>query len=147
MRDFVSEQQRLRDQNEVFHRAVENLSRTGLLGVGPAGEVRCCNRALTSVLGLGVIRHISDLDRLMPGLTARIEAIEEGGTLEVPIGSEMRIYNFEIGKYTVMDGNTPVRLYVFEEKAESRTEAERSESAQWQKMTRPSGPRAPSGRR
>lgn len=136
VRDFVSEQQRLRDQNEVFHRAVENLSRTGLLGVGPAGEVRCCNRALTSVLGLGVIRHISDLDRLMPGLTARIEAIEEGGTLEVPIGSEMRIYNFEIGKYTVMDGNTPVRLYVFEEKAESRTEAERSESAQWQKMTR-----------
>ena len=121
MRDFVSEQQRLRDQNEVFHRAVENLSRTGLLGVGPAGEVRCCNRALTSVLGLGVIRHISDLDRL---------------TLEVPIGSEMRIYNFEIGRYTVMDGNTPVRLYVFEEKAESRTEAERSESAQWQKMTR-----------
>ena len=136
VRDFVSEQQRLRDQNEVFHRAVENLSRTGLLGVGPAGEVRCCNRALTSVLGLGVIRHISDLDRLMPGLTARIEAIEEGGTLEVPIGSEMRIYNFEIGKYTVMDGNTPVRVYVFEEKAESRTEAERSESAQWQKMTR-----------
>ena len=136
VRDFVSEQQRLRDQNEVFHRAVENLSRTGLLGVGPAGEVRCCNRALTSVLGLGVIRHISDLDRLMPGLTARIEAIEEGGTLEVPIGSEMRIYNFEIGKYTVMDGNTPVRIYVFEEKAESRTEAERSESAQWQKMTR-----------
>lgn len=136
VRDFVSEQQRLRDQNEVFHRAVENLSRTGLLGVGPAGEVRCCNRALTSVLGLGVIRHISDLDRLMPGLTARIEAIEEGGTLEVPIGSEMRIYNFEIGKYTVMDGNTPVRLYVFEEKTGSRTEAERSESAQWQKMTR-----------
>lgn len=136
VRDFVSEQQRLRDQNEVFHRAVENLSRTGLLGVGPAGEVRCCNRALTSVLGLGVIRHISDLDRLMPGLTARIEALEEGGTLEVPIGSEMRIYNFEIGKYTVMDGNTPVRLYVFEEKAGSRTEAERSESAQWQKMTR-----------
>ncbi len=136
VRDFVSEQQRLRDQNEVFHRAVENLSRTGLLGVGPAGEVRCCNRALTSVLGLGVIRHISDLDRLMPGLTARIEALEEGGTLEVPIGSEMRIYNFEIGRYTVMDGNTPVRLYVFEEKAESRTEAERSESAQWQKMTR-----------
>lgn len=136
VRDFVSEQQRLRDQNEVFHRAVENLSRTGLLGVGPAGEVRCCNRALTSVLGLGVIRHISDLDRLMPGLTARIEAIEEGGTLEVPIGSEMRIYNFEIGKYTVMDGNTPVRVYVFEEKAGSRTEAERSESAQWQKMTR-----------
>ena len=136
VRDFVSEQQRLRDQNEVFHRAVENLSRTGLLGVGPAGEVRCCNRALTSVFGLGVIRHISDLDRLMPGLTARIEALEEGGTLEVPIGSEMRIYNFEIGKYTVMDGNTPVRVYVFEEKAESRTEAERSESAQWQKMTR-----------
>ena len=136
VRDFVSEQQRLRDQNEVFHRAVENLSRTGLLGVGPAGEVRCCNRALTSVLGLGVIRHISDLDRLMPGLTARIEALEEGGTLEVPIGSEMRIYNFEIGRYTVMDGNTPVRLYVFEEKAGSRTEAERSESAQWQKMTR-----------
>lgn len=136
VRDFVSEQQRLRDQNEVFHRAVENLSRTGLLGVGPAGEVRCCNRALTSVLGLGVIRHISDLDRLMPGLTARIEALEEGGTLEVPIGSEMRIYNFEIGRYTVMDGNIPVRLYVFEEKAESRTEAERSESAQWQKMTR-----------
>ena len=136
VRDFVSEQQRLRDQNEVFHRAVENLSRTGLLGVGPAGEVRCCNRALTSVLGLGVIRHISDLDRLMPGLTARIEALEEGGTLEVPIGSEMRIYNFEIGKYTVMDGNTPVRVYVFEEKAGSRTEAERSESAQWQKMTR-----------
>ena len=136
VRDFVSEQQRLRDQNEVFHRAVENLSRTGLLGAGPAGEVRCCNRALTSVLGLGVIRHISDLDRLMPGLTARIEAIEEGGTLEVPIGSEMRIYNFEIGKYTVMDGNTPVRVYVFEEKAGSRTEAERSESAQWQKMTR-----------
>ena len=136
VRDFVSEQQRLRDQNEVFHRAVENLSRTGLLGVGPAGEVRCCNRALTSVLGLGVIRHISDLDRLMPGLTARIEAIEEGGTLEAPIGSEMRIYNFEIGKYTVMDGNTPVRVYVFEEKAGSRTEAERSESAQWQKMTR-----------
>ena len=136
VRDFVSEQQRLRDQNEVFHRAVENLSRTGLLGVGPAGEVRCCNRELTSVLGLGVIRHISDLDRLMPGLTARIEALEEGGTLEVPIGSEMRIYNFEIGRYTVMDGNTPVRLYVFEEKAGSRTEAERSESAQWQKMTR-----------
>lgn len=136
VRDFVSEQQRLRDQNEVFHRAVENLSRTGLLGVGPAGEVRCCNRALTSVLGLGVIRHISDLDRLMPGLTARIEALEEGGMLEVPIGSEMRIYNFEIGKYTVMDGNTPVRVYVFEEKAGSRTEAERSESAQWQKMTR-----------
>ena len=136
VRDFVSEQQRLRDQNEVFHRAVENLSRTGLLGVGPAGEVRCCNWALTSVLGLGVIRHISDLDRLMPGLTARIEALEEGGTLEVPIGSEMRIYNFEIGKYTVMDGNTPVRVYVFEEKAGSRTEAERSESAQWQKMTR-----------
>ena len=136
VRDFVSEQQRLRDQNEVFHRAVENLSRTGLLGAGPAGEVRCCNRALTSVLGLGVIRHISDLDRLMPGLTARIEALEEGGTLEVPIGSEMRIYNFEIGKYTVMDGNTPVRVYVFEEKAGSRTEAERSESAQWQKMTR-----------
>lgn len=136
VRDFVSEQQRLRDQNEVFHRAVENLSRTGLLGVGPAGEVRCCNRALTSVLGLGVIRHISDLDRLMPGLTARIKALEEGGTLEVPIGSEMRIYNFEIGKYTVMDGNTPVRVYVFEEKAGSRTEAERSESAQWQKMTR-----------
>lgn len=136
VRDFVSEQQRLRDQNEVFHRAVENLSRTGLLGVGPAGEVRCCNRALTSVLGLGVIRHISDLDRLMPGLTARIEALEEGGMLEVPIGSEMRIYNFEIGKYTVIDGNTPVRVYVFEEKAESRTEAERSESAQWQKMTR-----------
>ena len=133
---LLSEQQRLRDQNEVFHRAVENLSRTGLLGVGPAGEVRCCNRALTSVLGLGVIRHISDLDRLMPGLTARIEAIEEGGTLEVPIGSEMRIYNFEIGRYTVMDGNTPVRVYVFEEKAESRTEAERSESVQWQKMTR-----------
>ena len=51
VRDFVSEQQRLRDQNEVFHRAVENLSRTGLLGVGPAGEVRCCNRALTSVTG------------------------------------------------------------------------------------------------
>ena len=48
----------------------------------------------------------------------------------------MRIYNFEIGKYTVMDGNTPVRVYVFEEKAGSRTEAERSESAQWQKMTR-----------
>lgn len=136
VRDFVSGQRRLRDDSEAFHRAVENLSRTGLLGVGPKGEVRCCNKALASVLGRQGLHSLSDLDTLMPGIVARIEAIEEGGVLEIPIGSEMRIYNFCIERRTVMDGQTPVRIFIFEEKAESRSEAEQSESAQWQKMTR-----------
>lgn len=35
-----------------------------------------------------------------------------------------------------MDGQTPVRIFIFEEKAENRSEAEQSESLQWQKMTR-----------
>ena len=136
VRDFVSGQRRLRDDSEAFHRAVENLSRTGLLGVGPKGEVRCYNKALASVLGRQGLHSLSDLDTLMPGIVARIEAIEEGGTLELPIGSEMRIYNFCIERRTVMDGQTPVRIFIFEEKAESRSEAEQSESVQWQKMTR-----------
>lgn len=136
VRGFVFEQQRMRDRNEAFHRAVENLSRTGLLGIGPKGDVRCCNRALSSVLGIGIMRHVSDLDRLMPGLVARIEAMEDGGTVEIPIASEMRIFNFEIQRYTVMDGNEPVRLYVFEEKADSRSDAGKAENEQWQKMTR-----------
>lgn len=136
VRDFVSGQRRLRDDSEAFHRAVENLSRTGLLGVGPKGEVRCYNKALASVLGRQGLHSLSDLDTLMPGIVARIEAIEEGGVLEIPIGSEMRIYNFCIERRTVMDGQTPVRIFIFEEKAESRSEAEQSESVQWQKMTR-----------
>ncbi len=136
VRDFVSGQRRLRDDSEAFHRAVENLSRTGLLGVGPKGEVRCYNKALASVLGRQGLHNLSDLDILMPGIVARIEAIEEGGTLELPIGSEMRIYNFCIERRTVMDGQTPVRIFIFEEKAENRSEAEQSESVQWQKMTR-----------
>ena len=136
VRDFVSGQQRLRDDSEAFHRAVENLSRTGLLGVSPKGEVRCYNRALASVFGRQGLHSLSDLDTLMPGIVARIEAIEEGGVLEIPIGSEMRIYNFCIERRTVMDGQTPVRIFIFEEKAESRSEAEQSESVQWQKMTR-----------
>ena len=136
VRDFVSGQRRLRDDSEAFHRAVENLSRTGLLGVGPKGEVRCYNKALASVLGRQGLHSLSDLDTLMPGIVARIEAIEEGGTLELPIGSEMRIYNFCIERRTVMDGQTPVRIFIFEEKAENRSEAEQSESLQWQKMTR-----------
>ena len=136
VRDFVSGQRRLRDDSEAFHRAVENLSRTGLLGVGPNGEVRCYNKALASVLGRQGLHSLSDLDTLMPGIVARIEAIEEGGVLEIPIGSEMRIYNFCIERRTVMDGQTPVRIFIFEEKAESRSEAEQSESVQWQKMTR-----------
>ena len=136
VRDFVSGQRRLRDDSEAFHRAVENLSRTGLLGVGPKGEVRCYNKALASVLGRQGLHSLSDLDTLMPGIVARIEAIEEGGVLEIPIGSEMRIYNFCIERRTVMDGQIPVRIFIFEEKAESRSEAEQSESVQWQKMTR-----------
>ena len=136
VRDFVSGQRRLRDDSEAFHRAVENLSRTGLLGVGPKGEVRCYNKALASVLGRQGLHSLSDLDTLMPGIVARIEAIEEGGVLEIPIGSEMRIYNFCIERRTVMDGQTPVRIFIFEEKAENRSEAEQSESVQWQKMTR-----------
>lgn len=136
VRDFVSGQRRLRDDSEAFHRAVENLSRTGLLGVGPKGEVRCYNKALASVFGRQGLHSLSDLDTLMPGIVARIEAIEEGGVLEIPIGSEMRIYNFCIERRTVMDGQTPVRIFIFEEKAESRSEAEQSESVQWQKMTR-----------
>ena len=136
VRDFVSGQRRLRDDSEAFHRAVENLSRTGLLGVSPKGEVRCYNRALASVFGRQGLHSLSDLDTLMPGIVARIEAIEEGGVLEIPIGSEMRIYNFCIERRTVMDGQTPVRIFIFEEKAESRSEAEQSESVQWQKMTR-----------
>ena len=136
VRDFVSGQRRLRDDSEAFHRAVENLSRTGLLGVSPKGEVRCYNRALASVFGRQGLHSLSDLDTLMPGIVARIEAIEEGGTLELPIGSEMRIYNFCIERRTVMDGQTPVRIFIFEEKAENRSEAEQSESLQWQKMTR-----------
>lgn len=136
VRDFVSGQRRLRDDSEAFHRAVENLSRTGLLGVGPKGEVRCYNKALASVLGLQGLHSLSDLDTLMPGIVARIEAIEEGGVLEIPIGSEMRIYNFCIERRTVMDGQIPVRIFIFEEKAENRSEAEQSESVQWQKMTR-----------
>lgn len=136
VRDFVSGQRRLMDDSEAFHRAVENLSRTGLLGVGPKGEVRCYNKALASVLGRQGLHSLSDLDTLMPGIVARIEAIEEGGVLEIPIGSEMRIYNFCIERRTVMDGQTPVRIFIFEEKAESRSEAEQSQSVQWQKMTR-----------
>lgn len=136
VRDFVSGQRRLRDDSEAFHRAVENLSRTGLLGVGPKGEVRCYNKALASVFGRQGLHSLSDLDTLMPGIVTRIEAIEEGGVLEIPIGSEMRIYNFCIERRTVMDGQTPVRIFIFEEKAESRSEAEQSESVQWQKMTR-----------
>lgn len=134
VRKFVSDQQQLRNDSEAFHRGVENLSRTGLLGVGSKGDVRCYNRSLASVFGLQTLRSVSELDRIVPGIVSRLESMPEDGRLEIPVGSEMRIYHFIIEKKTVTDGNEPVRIYVFNEKEDSNQE--QSENAQWQKMTR-----------
>lgn len=134
VRKFVSDQQQLRNDSEAFHRGVENLSRTGLLGVGSKGDVRCYNKSLASVFGLQTLRSVSELDRIVPGIVSRLESMPEDGRLEIPVGSEMRIYHFIIERKTVTDGNGPVRIYVFNEKEDSRQE--QSENAQWQKMTR-----------
>ena len=136
VRDFVSEQRSMRGANEAFHTAVESLSRTGILGVLPAGEVRCSNRAVRAMLGMPEIRHVSDVDKVLPGLSLRLKAVEDGGVLEIPVGSEQRVYNALIECRTVMDGQTPVRIYVFEEKTDDAAEARSQENAQWQKMTR-----------
>ena len=136
VRDFVSEQRSMRGANEAFHTAVESLSRTGILGVLPAGEVRCSNRAVRTMLGMPEIRHVSDVDKVLPGLSLRLKAVEDGGVLEIPVGSEQRVYNALIECRTVMDGQTPVRIYVFEEKTDDAAEARSQENAQWQKMTR-----------
>lgn len=134
VRKFVSDQQQLRNDSEAFHRGVENLSRTGLLGVGSKGDVRCYNKSLASVFGLQTLRSVSELDRIVPGIVSRLESMPEDGRLEIPVGSEMRIYHFIIERKTVTDGNEPVRIYVFNEKEDSNQE--QSENAQWQKMTR-----------
>lgn len=134
VRKFVSDQQQLRNDSEAFHRGVENLSRTGLLGVGSKGDVRCYNKSLASVFGLQTLRSVSELDRIVPGIVSRLESMPEDGRLEIPVGSEMRIYHFIIEMKTVTDGNEPVRIYVFNEKEDSNQE--QSENAQWQKMTR-----------
>ena len=136
VRDFVSEQRSMRGANEAFHTAVESLSRTGILGVLPDGEVRCSNRAVRAMLGMPEIRHVSDVDKVLPGLSLRLKAVEDGGVLEIPVGSEQRVYNALIECRTVMDGQTPVRIYVFEEKTDDAAEARSQENAQWQKMTR-----------
>lgn len=103
VRQFVSDQQQLRNDNEAFHRAVENLSRTGLLGVGPKGDVRCYNRSLASVFGLQTLRSVSELDKIVPGIVSRLESMQEDGHLEIPVGSEMRIFHFRIERKTVRD--------------------------------------------
>ena len=79
VRDFVSEQRSMRGANEAFHTAVESLSRTGILGVLPDGEVRCSNRAVRAMLGMPEIRHVSDVDKVLPGLSLRLKAVEDGG--------------------------------------------------------------------
>ena len=136
VREFVAGQHRLRNENEAFHKAVENLSRTGFLGVAANGDIRCWNKALASVVGNHTLRHISELERVMPGLTDRLNLMEEGSRIELPVSSEMRVHYFEVGYVTVMDGDRPVRMYVFDEKDGGNSEAERQESVQWQKMTR-----------
>ena len=136
VREFVAGQHRLRNENEAFHNAVENLVRTGILGVRPNGEVRCWNKALATVTGSHVVRHISDLDRVLPGLADRLESLGDEGRIELPIASEMRVHYFEVSCVRVMDGTEPVRIYIFEERVDSRSEAECQESVQWQKMTR-----------
>ena len=136
VRDFVSEQQRLRKDCEAFHQAVESLSRTGLMGVAPGGEVRCVNSVVREMFGVNTVGNVADLDRIMPGMASRLEALEDGSSVELPVGSELRLFNVSVECRTVMDGQTPVRVYVFEEKADEAAEARSQENAQWQKMTR-----------
>ena len=83
-----------------------------------------------------VDERIPDVDKVLPGLSLRLKAVEDGGVLEIPVGSEQRVYNALIECRTVMDGQTPVRIYVFEEKTDDAAEARSQENAQWQKMTR-----------
>lgn len=136
VRDFVSEQQRLRKDCEAFHQAVESLSRTGLMGVAPGGEVRCVNSVVREMFGVNTVGNVADLDRIMPGMASRLEALEDGNSVELPVGSELRLFNVSVECRTVTDGQTPVRVYVFEEKADEAAEARSQENAQWQKMTR-----------
>ena len=115
---------------------MESLSRTGLMGVAPGGEVRCVNSVVREMFGVNTVGNVADLDRIMPGMASRLEALEDGSSVELPVGSELRLFNVSVECRTVMDGQTPVRVYVFEEKADEAAEARSQENAQWQKMTR-----------
>lgn len=136
VRDFVSKQHRLREDSEAFHGAVERLSHTGLMGVAPGGKIRCVNKAVQDMFGIYTLKHIVELDKIMPGMASRLEAMKEGGMLEMPVTSELRMFNVSVACHTVMDGQVPVRVYAFEEKENEMQEMRLQDSAQWQKMTR-----------
>lgn len=136
VRSFVWRQQKLKEDAEGFHRAVENLSGTGFLGVSAGGDVRCCNLTLSSMLGLHGIRHISDVDKAVPGLASRLMSMDENAVQEIPMGSELRMYNVRVERKNVRDGDMPVSLFVFNEVPDISSESDRQENRQWQKMTR-----------
>ena len=136
VRDFVSRQYSLRDDNETFHRGVESLLRTGLMGVAPEGKVRCVNRSLLEMFGIYKLGHVAELDKMIPGMAARLEAMEEGGVLEMPVSSELHMFNVSVKCHAVLDGQVPVRIYLFEEKENEMQEMRLQDNAQWQKMSR-----------
>lgn len=136
VRSFVWRQQKLKEDAEDFHNAVENLSRTGILGISAGGDVRCFNSTFSSMLGIHAPRHVSDLDKAVPGLSSRLMSMEDGTSVDVPMVSELRAYNVSIGRRKVMDGTMPVSIFVFDEIPGGNTDSGNQENLQWQKMAR-----------
>lgn len=73
--EFKANRIELEVQARYLETILENVS-TGILSFNDAGEVRGMNKSASSLLGTGTLRHISELDKKIPGFGKRLMELQ-----------------------------------------------------------------------
>lgn len=131
--EIIKEEKLKAKQRESYFELIVDSVDSGIIAVDAADNVELCNDSALRLLGLNLLTHLSQLDRVEPGLgnAFRTMTVGESRLLSLPVGGG----NAELS--AVMSqidfGETSMRIYIVNN---VHSLVERSEVEAWVKLTR-----------
>jgi nitrogen fixation/metabolism regulation signal transduction histidine kinase len=101
------------EQQEKYYELILKNVDTGIAVINERGAVFQKNEKVLQLLGLEVFTHIRQLDRVEPGLAARLETAQSGDHLQVSFQTERGSVYLSVRVSSIRLRNQPLRIFAF----------------------------------
>lgn len=120
-------------KSENYYSEVLKAVRTGIVAVGEDGFVKQVNAEALRIIGYEVLTHVSQFDRLTPGLSGKLVAMSDGDSIHVAFKRGGQDVDMLVRKSSAVLGDSPVSIFAFDD---IRSALDAKELDSWVRLTR-----------
>lgn len=120
-------------KSENYYSEVLKAVRTGIVAVGEDGFVKQVNAEALRIIGYEVLTHVSQFDRLTPGLSGKLVAMSDGDSIHVAFKRGGQDVDMLARKSSAVLGDSPVSIFAFDD---IRSALDAKELDSWVRLTR-----------